>query len=405
MVGKVVSAPRKKKSETLSDAQLRKAMRRVAGGKFWKIVGIGAVGRAIQSAASDRELRAAIKKTREEDLFKYAAVRDLVEAFARGTGEHHSEGSMRRVGHVFRQNQQRKRAIDLLERRLHSFAHWSDQNETVQAIRRGELNPEKIRPHIRDSDDEIEEIYESQNRQLTEALQNRRKRGPDAPQRTAPLKLEKNFNHSFREPQAQMLVELLFGYLQALDTPPPIRWLDIACGSGRITNAVDAGRFSALEREIVGVDLQESRIGIAELANAEGRSFHVADAIDFMRNKKSTGEVFHIVSMFEFLEHLTDPLGFLNRLQELAPTFVIAGSPLEQKLDKPFDSESDNVHLWSYSREGWEEMFRLAGFNPIYSSEARVGSYVGGLDWLTIICGPVDQIRARRKNLFESGDS
>ncbi len=66
---------------------------------------------------------------------------------------------------------------------------------------------------------------------------------------------------------------------------------------------------------------------------------------------------------------------------------------------KPLDVRPDRAHLWSFSRRAWEQMFELAGLEVVYSSEIRVGSYIGGLDWLSIVCGPRDQLRDRRQSL------
>jgi hypothetical protein len=40
----------------------------------------------------------------------------------------------------------------------------------------------------------------------------------------------------------------------------------------------------------------------------------------------------------------------------------------------------DRVHLWSFSLRSWQQMFELAGFEVVYSS------YIGGLDWLSVLC-------------------
>jgi hypothetical protein len=219
------------------------------------------------------------------------------------------------------------------------------------------------------------------------------------------LALSGNFNHAFRMPAVTMLIEILFGFMERMAArddanQSKIAWLDIACGRGEIANAVDPMRFGAQDWEIAGADLQKAKIELARRANTIGRRFEVEDALELMRRKLAANERYHIVSMFEFLEHIEDPLKMLRQIKGMDPVFVVAGSPLAQKLNAPMDDKPDRVHLWSYSREGWEELFRLAGFSPVYSSETRVGAYVGGLDWLTMICGPVDQIRAQRTAMW-----
>ena len=44
-------------------------------------------------------------------------------------------------------------------------------------------------------------------------------------------------------------------------------------------------------------------------------------------------------------------------------------------------------------------MFELAGFEVVYSSEVRIGSYIGGMDWLSMLCGPKTQLKEQRVKL------
>ncbi len=195
-------------------------------------------------------------------------------------------------------------------------------------------------------------------------------------------------------------METVFGISSLLsDKDETVRWMDIGCGIGNFANKVNPGRFGTRQWDIVGCDLQEGKIHVANRQKTKGRRFFASDAFDMLENYKTRGESFHLVSMFEFLEHLDDPLRFIRQLDTFSPKFVLVASPLEQKFGKPKDTKPDRVHFWSYSRKGWQQMFELAGFEVIYSAETRVGSYIGGLDWLTMLLGPRAECVARRQEL------
>ena len=351
-------------------------------------------------AEDGERITQAVAQIKREEGFLYSAIRDLLAALPLYADRTTPAPAPHRRIEQARRRMTPALAAEKLAVRMTAFGHWRrDGNQTIAAITSGELNPARIRPHVRFADEEYAKFYAGQDAALEKQLA-RAKRAGDTPERPfAPLPLAPNFNHAFRMPQAVSLIELLFGFLEALDAPGKLAWLDIACGRGEMANAVDPTRFCARDWEIAGADLQNAKIEIARRQNTHGRTFHAEDALEMMRCKLAAQERYHIVTMFEFLEHIDDPLGLLRQISAMEPTFVMAGSPLEQKLDAPMDDTPDRAHLWSYSREGWEEMFRLAGFEPVFSSEARVGAYVGGLDWLTIICGPLDVLKARRTGL------
>jgi hypothetical protein len=49
-------------------------------------------------------------------------------------------------------------------------------------------------------------------------------------------------------------------------------------------------------------------------------------------------------------------------------------------------------------------MFKIAGFEPVFSSEVRVGGYIGGLDWLTVVFGPAGDWKRDRVSSDEEDD-
>ncbi len=294
-------------------------------------------------------------------------------------------------------NRQTDEFLRVVSTRMRSLANWRQQgNETVAAIEAGDIDANAIKPHIRLEAKAYDEFYAEQSEKIGGKLATVPPAGRDVDY--VPIELGPNVNHAFRSTHAVSLVEMMLGTIALLsDREGPIRWIDVGCGTGRFANGVNPRRFGVEKWEIVGCDFQEGKIAVANRRRARGRSFFRNDAFDMLEDHRKRGEPFHLVSMFEFLKHLDDPLRFVRRLDSFNPSFVLAASPLAQKIGSPRDVRPDPVHLWSFTRRAWEQMFELAGFEVVYSSEVRVGSYIGGLDWLTIVCGPREQIKARRQ--------
>jgi hypothetical protein len=287
--------------------------------------------------------------------------------------------------------------VRIVKTRVRSLRNWRQQgNETVAAIEAGEIDADAIKPHIRFEASAYDQFYADQSKRIGANVGAVPRAGRDLD--CVALDLGPNVNHAFRSTHAVNLVETLLGTIAILmEGEVPIRWMDIGCGTGRFANGVNPRRYGVEKWEIVGCDFQEGKIGVANRRRARDRSFFCSDALAMLDDYKNKGELFHLVTMFEFIEHLDDPLHFIRKLDAFTPRFVLAASPLAQKMNNPRDIRPDPVHLWSFTRHGWEQMFALAGFEAVYSAEIRVGSYIGGLDWLTIVCGPREQMKARRQ--------
>jgi 2-polyprenyl-3-methyl-5-hydroxy-6-metoxy-1,4-benzoquinol methylase len=292
--------------------------------------------------------------------------------------------------------------IKVVDVRLQSLMNWRQEgNETVAAINRGEIYADAIKPHIRLAPAAYDRFYADQSAKIGSRPASASRVDHDVDSLSFDLPM--NINHAYRWTYAVSLVETVLGITKLLSGGnEALRWMDIGCGTGNFANNVNPRRFGVQEWDIVGCDRQEGKIEVANRQKARGRSFFTADAFDMLDNYKTQGESFHLVSMFEFLEHLDDPLRFISQLGTFSPKFVLAASPLEQKLKSPRDVKPDRVHLWSFSLRSWQQMFKLAGFEVVYSSEVRVGSYIGGLDWLSVLCGPQSELTGRRQELGET---
>ena len=340
---------------------------------------------AVESGDKAR-IRVVGAELRDRDAFVYSVFADVVRQAERQPGK----------------KEQSENLVGVIRARADAFGNWpTENNDTIAAIRAGKLDAEAIKPHVRLPHDAYTEFYAKQS----EVVERRAARmwpkwevdeGPEFAQ----PRFGANINHAFRIAHAISLVEVLFGLVSRMPREAKtVRWMDIGCGTGEIANGVNPSKYGPVEYEIVGCDFQSGKINLADKMAASGRRFVAGDAFDVLADYKERGERFDILTMFEFLEHLEDPVRLLSQLAPFQPRFVLAGSPLEQKLRAARDTKPDPVHLWSFTRKVWEQMFALAGFEVIYSSEVRLGSYFGGLDWLSAICGPRAYLHDNRTTL------
>jgi SAM-dependent methyltransferase len=298
-----------------------------------------------------------------------------------------------------RSDEQTDLFLRVVRTRMESLANWQQQgNETVAAIQNGEIDANAIKPLVRREARAYDEFYSGQSEKTGPRAAARERTGGEIDY--VPIGLGANVNNAFRLTHVVSLAEAILGMIAVLqDRPQPVRWIDVGCGTGRIANAVNPRRFGVKTWEIVGCDFQDGKIAVANSRRTKNRNFFCSDAFEMLDNYRKKNESFDLVSMFEFLEHLDDPLRLIRRLDTFKPKFVLAASPLGQKMGSPRDITSQQAHLWSFTRRGWEQMFQLAGFEVVYSSEVRVGTYIGGLNWLSVVCGPQNQLRARRQTL------
>jgi hypothetical protein len=160
----------------------------------------------------------------------------------------------------------------------------------------------------------------------------------------------------------------------------PISWLDLGCGSAQVANLVRPEIVRCQKYSSLGVDSNNSDLewGRAQAGGLFSRNFIKHNALQ----SEITISDFNLITAFEFLEHLIDPLSFLIDLGVTEGSYFIAGTPLNEPINiTPWS----NVHVWSFTKDDLCKIFETAGFEVLGSNESRFSTRCGGLDYLTVI--------------------
>lgn len=186
------------------------------------------------------------------------------------------------------------------------------------------------------------------------------------------------FSHQARYCFNVAIIEYLMGIL-ARQTSETIRWLDIGCGSGKVIHLINPPKLGVHDYECIGVDLAQAKIDMANAYIGKNRKFYCADAFNLPDHIMQGG--FHLVTMFEFLEHVEDPVAMIAKAAKLSTTFVMGGSPLEQTITPSQGRE----HLWSFSQTGYEQLFTANELDLVLSNAMKIGQYANDYDWVTCV--------------------
>ena len=289
-----------------------------------------------------------------------------------------------------------QKLIETIAVNIDSLSRWeSANNRTISALESGNISPHLLKPHIRLPAEQDDEGFVGQCDRILMNVQsittkNTLRQSDDINRTLAP-----NINHAFRMSYATYVVEVLFGLIAEKNTNT-IRWLDIGCGVGQVMHTVNPKRYGCKDWEIISCDIRSKIVESANLSQQPGQPLlPKEESGQRLSEMIAENTSYNIVSLFECLTHLSDPLRFLEQLAQFQSGLIVIALPLSQNIDKAFVNKPDPVHLWSFSREGLERLLGMAGLDVIYSAETRVGSYIGGPDWLTVICGDKSLYRFR----------
>ncbi len=193
---------------------------------------------------------------------------------------------------------------------------------------------------------------------------------------------ENQIDHFVRIWQVVSLVETIFMILRRERPHEKLRWLDLGCANGLITNMVRLEEcLPDRDWEIIGVDWNASEIEIAKKRAGPQRTFILGDVNEAMELVGGRG--FNIISAFEFIEHLEDPIRTVSGYVPACRDYFVAGSPLSE----PQNWLPTPNHVWTFDREGFARIFREAGMTPTFTNETHLGRYTIGFDWVTVVAG------------------
>jgi ubiquinone/menaquinone biosynthesis C-methylase UbiE len=174
-------------------------------------------------------------------------------------------------------------------------------------------------------------------------------------------------------------------FVDWLEQPPGLRWLDVGCGTGALTGSILRAADPA---SVLAVDPSEGFVGYARSQVADPRvEFDVRSAADLPDGP------FDVVVSGLVLNFVPDRGGALRRMREIGATVAAYvwdysdGMQLmryffDAMLDvRPQDREHDEGRRFPFcTPEGLEEMFRAAGFTDLRTREIVVPTVFSSFD-------------------------
>lgn len=138
--------------------------------------------------------------------------------------------------------------------------------------------------------------------------------------------------------------------------------------------------------QTVGINLQP---GVVKRMQERGLDAICEDAIDVGHR----GTRYDVVSLFETLEHLPDPIGFLQEISSVVEHRLILSVPYIRSsrlgllyLEDDWPSEQaatiENVHIFELSPRDWRKVFRHAGWRVEREAVFKQFPGSGPMKWL-----------------------
>ncbi len=134
------------------------------------------------------------------------------------------------------------------------------------------------------------------------------------------------------------------------------RALDIGCQTGEFMSALKSGQC-----EVWGVDIDENAVAFARQHYGLDRAF-AADMSEFL--KRSDLPAFDLITAFELIEHIADPVGFMRQLEKrLAPggRIVISTPSRERYFAQSISSDLPPAHVTRWNEKAITNMLRGTG--------------------------------------------
>lgn len=183
-------------------------------------------------------------------------------------------------------------------------------------------------------------------------------------------------NHLMRYHICIAKVEYILKMLRRRYPTSTIKWVDVGCGTGVILNNVNVPDENF---KLIGLDVKDT--ASLDMNNSNKLvEYHTIKPFDTVHIDEESP---HLVTFFETIEHIFDPLEFLEKYTSSKPDYVIAGSPLEETIPITPNKE----HVWGFTGKGFKYLFEQAGMRTISHNMEYIGRYANrrAHDWQTII--------------------
>ena len=177
--------------------------------------------------------------------------------------------------------------------------------------------------------------------------------------------------------QTQQYIKHCIRSREMLPVPPgqSLSVLDFGCGDGNFLRTA-----SLLGFEAVGIDFSESR----QTRNRSLGAVQLYSNLLELEEQRSAGEWFDVITLFQVLEHLAEPLTVLKSLAEwIQPggLLVLEVPDARGCSDVPTTHEDHNLadpleHINQFTSDTLSSMAQQAGFTPVVPSVAYVSSQV-----------------------------
>ena len=163
-------------------------------------------------------------------------------------------------------------------------------------------------------------------------------------------------------------------------------WVDVgdSDGAARLLFLKNASHLKGFRT--FGVNFEPEAV---ELIRSKGLEAECMNAMDL--HKK--GLSFDIVSLFETLEHMPDPVGFLERIHQVVGLRLLISVPLirssrvglnylTHKWNPEWKPGYSNNHFFEFSPRDWNKLFKHAGWTVETEWKVRQFPKSGPLNWL-----------------------
>ncbi|MEZ5045620.1 MAG: class I SAM-dependent methyltransferase [Chitinophagaceae bacterium] len=151
--------------------------------------------------------------------------------------------------------------------------------------------------------------------------------------------------------------------------------LDIGCGNGSFASFASDKGFN-----ILGLDIDENSLRLADSRNLKNTEFRKGLLSDFYNNKNNHGQ-FDIITMFEVFEHLDNPNDTIEYISKLLKPggYFIGSLPNINRLkmwDYCMNYELPPYHLTFWTIETWKNYIEAKNFELVAANNNNYYGYI-----------------------------